>query len=84
MNHYKVALTFAGETRTLVEKIAGILSNRYGKDSILYDKYHEAEFARPGEVKNRAECEHPKSAVYAARPLAACTTHALNRTVLRQ
>ena len=24
-----------------------------------------------GEVKNSAECEHPKSAVYAARPLAA-------------
>jgi len=27
--------------------------------------------SRNGEVKNRAECEHPKSAAYAARPLAA-------------
>jgi protein subunit release factor B len=27
--------------------------------------------AKSGEVKNSAECEHPKSAAYAARPLAA-------------
>jgi hypothetical protein len=33
--------------------------------------YPLAETLCRGEVKNRAECEHPKSAVYATRPLAA-------------
>jgi len=47
MKHFKIALTFAGETRTLVKEIAEYLSAEYGKDCILYDKYYEAEFARP-------------------------------------
>lgn len=47
MRRFKIALTFAGETRTLVEAIAEILAAKYGKEYILYDKYYEAEFARP-------------------------------------
>lgn len=47
MKHYKIALTFAGESRDLVAPIAELLAEKYGKDAILYDKFHEAEFARP-------------------------------------
>lgn len=47
MRHFKVALTFAGESRDLVENIAMNLEKAFGKDEILYDKFHEADFARP-------------------------------------
>ena len=43
---FRVAFSFAGEKRGFVEKVAAILATRFGKDYILYDKYHEAEFAR--------------------------------------
>lgn len=43
---FRVALSFTGEQREYVEQIAEILANELGKDKILYDKYHEAEFAR--------------------------------------
>jgi tetratricopeptide (TPR) repeat protein len=43
---FRIAFSFAGEKRDFVEKVAGILANRFGKAEILYDKYHEAEFAR--------------------------------------
>lgn len=43
---FRVALSFAGEKREFVEEVAGILAGRFGRDAILYDKYHEAEFAR--------------------------------------
>ena len=48
MEHFKIALTFAGESRNLVEKIAKELANEFEKKDILYDKFHEAKFARPG------------------------------------
>ena len=47
MKHFKIALTFAGESRDLVEKIAIVLADKFSKDEILYDKFHEADFARP-------------------------------------
>lgn len=47
MGHFKVALTFAGESRPLVEKVANALTDYYVKSEILYDKFHEADFARP-------------------------------------
>lgn len=47
MKHFKIALTFAGESRDLVEKIARVLADKFSKDEILYDKFHEADFARP-------------------------------------
>lgn len=34
------------EKRDFVEKVAGILAGRFGPEAVLYDKYHEAEFAR--------------------------------------
>jgi len=48
MKHFKIALTFAGESRDLVEKIADKLAKRFRKEEILYDRFHEADFARPG------------------------------------
>jgi hypothetical protein len=44
---FRIALTFAGENRKLVEEIAQILATLFGRDCILYDKFHEAEFSRP-------------------------------------
>lgn len=47
VQHFKIALTFAGESRSLVEKVANALTGRFDKEEILYDKFHEARFARP-------------------------------------
>ncbi|MGF1537923.1 MAG: AAA family ATPase [Elainellaceae cyanobacterium] len=43
---FRIAFSFAGETRDFVEKVAAILAETFGEEKILYDKYHEAEFAR--------------------------------------
>jgi hypothetical protein len=43
---FRVAFSFAGETREFVSKVAHILSKRFTEAAILYDKYHEAEFSR--------------------------------------
>ena len=43
---FRVAFSFAGDRRAYVAAAAEILAARFGKDSILYDRYHEAEFAR--------------------------------------
>lgn len=43
---FRVAFSFAGEKRDFVSKVASILASRFGEEAILYDKYHEAEFAR--------------------------------------
>ena len=47
MQQFKIALTFAGESRDLVEQIAFTLANKFDKEEILYDGFHEATFARP-------------------------------------
>src|ERR1035438_233403 len=44
---FRVALSFPGEHRGRVEKIAEALAGRLGRDAILYDKWHRGEFARP-------------------------------------
>ena len=44
---FRIALSFAGENRVLVEEIAQILATQFDRDSILYDNFHKAEFARP-------------------------------------
>jgi len=44
---FRVALSFPGERRDFVEGVAGTLSERIGKERVFYDKYHEAELARP-------------------------------------
>lgn len=43
---FRIAFSFAGEKREFVEQTAKLLADRFGDDAILYDKYHEAEFAR--------------------------------------
>jgi tetratricopeptide (TPR) repeat protein len=43
---FRVAFSFAGEKRDFVKQVARLLAERFGEDKILYDKFHEAEFAR--------------------------------------
>src|SRR5258706_3329164 len=43
---FRIAFSFAGEKRDFVAEVANILAKRFGEDAILYDKFHEAEFAR--------------------------------------
>lgn len=43
---FRIAFSFAGEKRDFVAKVAAILAQRFGETSILYDKFHRAEFAR--------------------------------------
>jgi tetratricopeptide (TPR) repeat protein len=42
---FRIAFSFAGEKRDFVAKVAAILAKRFGEEKILYDKFHEAEFA---------------------------------------
>ena len=42
---FRIAFSFSGEKREFVAKVARILADRFGEASILYDKFHEAEFA---------------------------------------
>jgi TIR domain len=44
---FDVALSFPGEHRDFVKQVAGHLADAFGKKRVLYDKYYEAEFARP-------------------------------------
>jgi hypothetical protein len=46
-NRFLVALSFPGEHRKFVEEVAGFLGRELGEERILYDRFHEAEFARP-------------------------------------
>jgi tetratricopeptide (TPR) repeat protein len=43
---FRIAFSFAGEKRDFVAQVAAILAQHFGEPAILYDKYHEAEFAR--------------------------------------
>lgn len=43
---FKVALSFPGEQRTFVERVANDLASVMSRQRVLYDKYHEIEFAR--------------------------------------
>ncbi len=43
---FRTAFSFAGEKRDFVAQVAAILAERFGEAAILYDKFHEAEFAR--------------------------------------
>jgi hypothetical protein len=44
---FQIALSFPGGYRPRVEKIASALAHVIGRNSVLYDKWHMAEFARP-------------------------------------
>lgn len=43
---FRIAFSFAGEKRDFVKQVADLLAEQFVQDKILYDKYHEAEFAR--------------------------------------
>ncbi len=43
---FRIAFSFAGEKRPFVKEVADIFAKRFDQSAILYDKYHEAEFAR--------------------------------------
>src|SRR5688572_24644335 len=43
---FRVALSFAGEKRTYVEKVANSLAGKIGKELVFYDAWHEARLAR--------------------------------------
>lgn len=43
---FRIAFSFSGDKRLFVGQVADILAKRFGQDQILYDKYHEAEFAQ--------------------------------------
>lgn len=44
---FRVALSFPGDRREFLNQVADNLAKSFGKEQILYDRYHEAEFARP-------------------------------------
>ena len=44
---FKVALSFPGELRGLVEPVAQALGQQLGRERVFYDRFHEAELARP-------------------------------------
>jgi hypothetical protein len=47
VRRFKAALSFLGERRAFIEQVASHLAGRLGRGYVLYDKYHEAELARP-------------------------------------
>jgi hypothetical protein len=44
---FRVALSFPGEVRPLVRKIARRLAKDHGQDVVFYDEYYKSELARP-------------------------------------
>jgi hypothetical protein len=44
---FKVALSFPGELRGLVEPVARLLALKIGPENVFYDRFYEAELARP-------------------------------------
>ena len=43
---FLIAFSFAGERRDFVKKVADLLAARFSKTEILFDEFHESEFAR--------------------------------------
>jgi hypothetical protein len=44
---FAVGFTYAGEDRALVTPLAEELARRCGRKRVLFDRFHEAELARP-------------------------------------
>src|SRR5688572_27062400 len=42
---FRIAFSFAGEKRDYIVKVTRLLADRFGEAAVLYDKFHEAEFA---------------------------------------
>jgi hypothetical protein len=58
---FRVALSYPGEYRARVEKIAEALGARLGRDRVLYDKWHAPEFAQPNLNVYLANLYHKES-----------------------
>ena len=58
---FRIAFSFAGEKRDFVSQVAAILAQQFTQDKILYDKFHEAEFARRNLGIYLPELYHEKS-----------------------
>lgn len=41
---FRIALSFPGERRDFVSSVAGLLADGVGRESVLYDRFHEHEF----------------------------------------
>ena len=46
-HRFRVALSFPGEQRAYVEKVAGELDHLLGPDACFYDRFYEGQLARP-------------------------------------
>jgi len=46
VKRFRIAFSFSGTKRDFIAKVSQILAARFGEENILYDKFHEAEFAR--------------------------------------
>jgi hypothetical protein len=46
IRRFRIALSFPGEHRSIIEQVAEQLSAVVGRERVLYDKFYEAEFAR--------------------------------------
>jgi len=47
MKRFRIALSFPGEHRSRIERIAETLASHLGHEQVLYDKWHSADFNRP-------------------------------------
>jgi hypothetical protein len=61
MKRFRVALSFPGEYRGRVERIAEALAGALGREKVLYDKWAAGEFARPNLDVYLSELYHDKS-----------------------
>lgn len=58
---FRVALSFPGERRPFVVEVANALAGKLGKDRVLYDRYYEAELARPNLDEHLQSLYHNES-----------------------
>jgi hypothetical protein len=58
---FRIALSYPGERRKFVGRVAQHLAKSIGRERVLYDKYHEAEFARPDLDVHLQRLYHGKS-----------------------
>jgi hypothetical protein len=47
LTHFRVALSFPGDHRPYVEKVASILRKKLGDGAVFYDNYYQPQLARP-------------------------------------
>jgi tetratricopeptide (TPR) repeat protein len=62
---FEVALSFPGEHRDFVQQIANHLAGKVGRGRVLYDKFYEAEFARPNLDTHLQRLYHDESELIA-------------------